>query len=255
MIVEYIRYAVEPERAEAFGQAYAAAAVVLQRDLRCLSYEIAQGLEDPGHFVVRIEWSTLDDHLEGFRRDPASSEFFTLVGPYVKDVEEMQHYEVKTSSPVLPEKGLPTLYEWAGGDAPIAAFIHAFYDRVERDSLLAPLFPGGVKADHRQHVSSWWGEVLGGPTAYTPLGGYSRMLAHHLGLDITVEQRRRFVYLISVAADDANLPDDPEFRAAVIGYTEWATRLAMHNSQTGAHVVREAPMPHWGWGVAPPYVG
>ncbi|HSU36551.1 MAG TPA: antibiotic biosynthesis monooxygenase [Propionibacteriaceae bacterium] len=255
MIVEYIRYLIEPERADAFRQAYAAASVVLQRDPRCLSYEIVQGVEEPSRFVVRIEWTSLEDHLEGFRHDPAFSEFFALVGPYVDDIRAMQHYEVKTSSPALPEKGLPTLYEWAGGQAVIAAFINAFYDRVERDDLIGPLFPGGVKADHREHVAAWWTEVLGGPNAYTPLGGYARMLAHHLGLNITVEQRRRFVYLISVAADDAKLPDDPEFRAAIIGYTEWATRLAMHNSQTGAHVVREAPMPHWGWGVAPPYVG
>ena len=123
----------------------------------------------------------------------------------------MQHYEVKTSSPDLPEKGLPTLYEWAGGETAIAAFINAFYDRVERDDLLAPLFPGGVRADHREHVSAWWSEVLGGPQAYTPLGGYARMLAHHLGLNVTVEQRRRFVYLISVAADDADLPETPSF--------------------------------------------
>jgi truncated hemoglobin YjbI/quinol monooxygenase YgiN len=255
VIVEYIRYLIERERAEAFGQAYAAAAVVLQRDPRCLSYEIVQGVEEPSHFVVRIEWSSLDDHLEGFRRDPAFNEFFALVGPYVNDIQELQHYQVRTSSPLLPEKGLPTLYEWAGGQAAIAAFINAFYDRVERDHLLALLFPGGVKADHREHVTAWWCEVLGGPNAYTPLGGYPRMLAHHLGLNVTVEQRRRFVSLISVAADDAKLPDSPEFRAAIVGYTEWATRLAMHNSQTGAHVVREAPMPHWGWGVAPPYVG
>jgi hypothetical protein len=37
------------------------------------------------------------------------------------------------------------------------------------------------------------------------------------------------------------------------GYLEWGTRLAMHNSQPGATVVEQAPVPHWGWGVAPPY--
>jgi len=255
VIVEYISYLIESERADAFRQAYAAAAAVLQRDPRCLSYEIVQGVEEPTRFVVRIEWTSLEDHLEGFRADPAFGEFFALVGPYVHDIRAMQHYEVATSSPALPEKGRPTLYEWAGGQTAIAALINAFYDRVERDDLLALLFPGGVKTEHREHVAAWWSEVLGGPQAYSPLGGYARMLAHHLGLNITVEQRRRFVYLISVAMDDAKLPDDPEFRAAILGYTEWATRLAMHNSQTGAHVVREAPMPHWGWGVAPPYVG
>jgi hemoglobin len=79
------------------------------------------------------------------------------------------------------------------------------------------------------------------------------MLAHHRGLAITDEQRFRFASLMSLAADDAALPDDPEFRAALVGYLEWGTRLAMQNSQPGAEVVEEAPVPRWGWGVAPPY--
>ena len=150
---------------------------------------------------------------------------------------------------------VPTLYEWAGGGPAIARMINAFYDRVERDDLLSALFPDGVSASHREHVSLWWCEVLGGPSDYTALGGYPRMLAHHLGLDISAEQRRRFVSLMSMAADDAGLPDDPEFRAAIIGYLEWGTRLAMHNSKPGAEVVADAPVPRWGWGVAPPYLG
>jgi hypothetical protein len=56
------------------------------------------------------------------------------------------------------------------------------------------------------------------------------------------------------AADHAGLPDDPEFRAAFIGYIEWGTRIALANSQPGATPVQHAPVPTWGWGVAPPYV-
>ena len=56
------------------------------------------------------------------------------------------------------------------------------------------------------------------------------------GLAITPEERHRFVSLISLAADDAGLPDDPEFRSALIAYAERGTRLAMHNSQPGAEV-------------------
>ena len=148
MIVEYIRYTIEPGRADAFLQAYAEAAGVLQADPRCLSYEIAQGLEEPTHFVVRIEWDSLEGHLEGFRQDPAFGGFFALVRPYVDDIEEMHHYEVQTTSPGLPEKGLPSLYEWAGGHEAIAALINAFYDRVEHDELLASVLPrrGGRRA-------------------------------------------------------------------------------------------------------------
>jgi hemoglobin len=155
----------------------------------------------------------------------------------------------------LPEdSAVPTLCEWSGGPDAIRRLIDAFYDRVERDDLLSPLFPGGVSEEHRAHVTVWWVEVLGGPAAYSEqLGGYERMLAHHRGLAITADQRLRFVTLMSLAADDAGLPDDPEFRAAFIGYLEWGTRIAVHNSQPDAQVMEHAPVPRWGWGVAPPY--
>ena len=132
--------------------------------------------------------------------------------------------------------------------------INVFYDRVESDDLLGPLFPGGVTEEHRDHVSVWWIEVFGGPADYSDrLGGYERMLDHHRGLAITPEQRFRFASLMSRAADDAGLPDDPEFRAAFVGYVEWGTRLAVHNSRDDAKVAAHAPVPRWGWGVAPPF--
>jgi len=149
-----------------------------------------------------------------------------------------------------------TLYEWAGGGEAFERLIDAFYDRVERDELISPLFPGGVSREHRDHVILWWCEVFGGPAEYSEqLGGYHRMVNKHKDLAITGEQRIRFVTLMSLAADDAALPDDPEFRSALIAYLEWGTRIAMHNSQPGAEVPQEAPMPHWGWGEAPPYEG
>jgi hemoglobin len=147
-----------------------------------------------------------------------------------------------------------SLYGWAGGTEAFRRLVDAFYDRVEQDDLLSRLFPGGVTEEHRAHVTLWWAEVFGGPAEYTEsLGGYERMLAHHRDLGITADQRRRFAETMSRAADDAGLPDDPEFRAAFVGYVEWGTRLAMGNSQPEAEVVEHAPVPLWGWGVAPPY--
>ena len=148
----------------------------------------------------------------------------------------------------------PTLFEWAGGDEALRRLIDAFYDRVEADDLLTSFFPGGVSEAHRSHVTAWWCEVFGGPARYTAEhGGYPAMLAHHRDLAITSEQRFRFASLMSLAADDAGLPDDPEFRSALVAYLEWGTRLALHNSQPGADVVEAAPVPRWGWGEAPPY--
>ncbi len=147
----------------------------------------------------------------------------------------------------------PTLYEWAGGQDAFDRLIKAFYDRVEQDELLSPFFPGGVHAEHRRHVAAWWIEVFGDPPTYSQeLGGYERMLEKHRQLGITDDQRFRFAALMSHAADDAGMPNDAEFRSALVAYLEWGTRIALGNSRAGAAVIEHAPVPRWGWGEAPP---
>src|SRR3954451_16801663 len=124
---------------------------------------------------------------------------------------------------------VPTFFEWRGGAPAFRRMVDAFYDRVERDDLLAGFFPGGVSEAHRAHVTAWWVEVFGGPARYTEeLGGYEHMVAKHRDLGIPPEARAGFVALLSVSADEAGLPDDAEFRSALIAYAEWGTRLDMH---------------------------
>ncbi len=148
----------------------------------------------------------------------------------------------------------PTLYEWAGGAEAFGRLTEAFYARVREDELLEPVFRG-MDEHHPAHVALWLAEVFGGPQRYTEeRGGYPHMLEKHRGRALTEEQRRRWVELICDAADDAGLPVDPEFRSAFVAYIEWGTRLAVSNSQPGAEPPPKAPVPHWGWGEAPPYL-
>ena len=150
---------------------------------------------------------------------------------------------------------VPTLYEWCGGSAALHRLTDVFYDRVLEDPLLEPIFRH-MSPDHQDHVARWLGEVFRGPTDYTDhLGGYPAMLSHHIGLAITEEQRARWAQLIAQSADEAGLPDDPEFRSAFVAYIEWGTRLAIANSQPDASPPPRAPVPRWGWGEAPPYSG
>lgn len=149
----------------------------------------------------------------------------------------------------------PTLYDWCGGSPALHRLTDAFYDRVLADPLLEPVFRN-MSPHHRDHVARWLGEVFGGPADYTDrLGGYPAMLAHHIGLAITEEQRARWANLIALSADEAGLPSDPEFRSAFVAYVEWGTRIALANSAPGATPPPNAPTPRWGWGEAPPYSG
>ena len=148
---------------------------------------------------------------------------------------------------------VPTLYEWAGGAPALERLTAAFYAKVKADPLLAGLF-AAMPEDHPRHVAMWLGEVFRGPEAYSAeLGGYPRMMRQHLERQIQPQQRSRWVALLSEAADEVALPDDPEFRSAFVAYLEWGSRIALANSQPGATPPPTAPMPHWGWGEAPPY--
>lgn len=95
MVIEYIRYVVDGDRAAEFEQAYRRASTVLDADAHCLSYEVARGIEEPDHFVVRIEWGSIEGHEQGFRTSTGFGEFFAAVKPFFGQIAEMKHYEVR----------------------------------------------------------------------------------------------------------------------------------------------------------------
>ncbi|TWO69819.1 globin [Caenimonas sedimenti] len=156
----------------------------------------------------------------------------------------------------MPEQNVPTLYEWLGGIEALDRLSTRFYERVKSDALLGPVF-AHMDAGHPAHVAAFLGEVLGGPTTYSEQhGGHPHMIRQHLNRHLSQEQRRQWVNLLLDTADELKLPDDPEFRSALVGYLEWGSRLAVLNSQPGASAEENAPMPKWGWGeVKGPYQG
>jgi len=145
---------------------------------------------------------------------------------------------------------VPTLYEWIGGAPALERLLSAFYGRVPADPLLGPVF-SGMSPHHVKHVSAFVGEVFGGPKVYSAEhGGHAAMIRHHVGRALSETHRKRWMSLLLECADELGVPDDPEFRSAFVAYLEWGTRLAVLNSQPGADVTTEAPMPAWGWGEA-----
>ena len=142
------------------------------------------------------------------------------------------------------------MYEWAGRMPAFERLTEVFYMKVASDELLGNVFRH-MKPEHQIHVARFIAEVFGGPPSYTENGGsHASMIQQHLGRHLTEAQRRRWVNLLLDAADEINLPDDPEFRSAFVAYIEWGTRLAVVNSQLSELNISEAePMPKWGWGV------
>ncbi len=93
MIVEYIRYRIaDSGRRTDFEKAYAAAAEHLALSPQCLGYELSHGVEEPDRYILRIEWTSVQDHEKGFRGGPRFPPFLAAIRPYIGDIEEMKHY-------------------------------------------------------------------------------------------------------------------------------------------------------------------
>jgi quinol monooxygenase YgiN len=96
--VEYIRYRIPKEKADAFVDAYRAAVAPLGASAYCLGYDLTHCAENPELFILRIKWTSIDDHLQMFRSSEQFREFFSHIGPFVPHIEEMQHYKVALAS-------------------------------------------------------------------------------------------------------------------------------------------------------------
>ena len=143
---------------------------------------------------------------------------------------------------------MPTLYEFAGGEESLHRLEARFYDSVLADPVLQPLFGAG-QPEHVDHLTAFTAESFGGPDRFSRELGFAHLIEVHRHLDITEQQRQRFVELYLEALDDADMPEDPAFRAAVRQHVEFGSRVAAQNSTARSdaelHPLREVP--RWTW--------
>ena len=141
----------------------------------------------------------------------------------------------------------PSLYEFAGGEQAFLALATAHHVRCVADPELN--HPFSHPDQHPQHVerlASYWAEVLGGPPTYSQTcGDQSALMRMHSGNGDISDLGRRFVACFVAAMDDADLPADPEFRAAMRAYMVAAVDEVLSYGDT--EPPRGLAMPHWTW--------
>jgi hemoglobin len=143
----------------------------------------------------------------------------------------------------------PSLYEFAGGEAAFLALAQAHHARCLADSELN--HPFSHPDQHPQHIerlAAYWAEVLGGPPTYSDTcGNESHVLTLHCGNGDLGDLPERFHQCFVQALDDAGLPADPEFRAAMEAYMRWAVDNITSYTPVDTVVAPDLPMPHWDW--------
>jgi hemoglobin len=142
-----------------------------------------------------------------------------------------------------------TLFEFAGGEPAFLALATAHHARCLADPALNhPFSHPDQDPRHVERLAAYWAEVFGGPPAYSrSCGDQSAVLRIHAGHGDMSDLGKRFVRCFDLAADDAGLPADPVFRAALHDYMEWAVDDVLVYSPRGSAVPPGAAMPRWGW--------
>lgn len=94
MIIEYIRYALKNHTPKEFIAAYIEGGYHLRAAPECLSYELSRCSEDDHVFILRIQWVSVEAHLQQFRGGPYFPPFLSAIGKFIPEIAEMRHYEV-----------------------------------------------------------------------------------------------------------------------------------------------------------------
>lgn len=151
--------------------------------------------------------------------------------------------------PCNAEVVLPTLFEFAGGEAAFLALAAAHHVRcLQAPELNHPFSHPGQHPQHVERLTRYWAEVMGGPSSYSQSrGDHSAVLQMHAGNGDMGDLGSRFVECFVRAADDAGLPNDPEFRPALRAYMQWAVDEVLSESPQDAAVPTGLPMPRWSW--------
>jgi hemoglobin len=141
----------------------------------------------------------------------------------------------------------PTLFAHAGAGPAFLALATAHHARCLADpELNHPFSHADQNPQHVPRLAAYWTEVMGGPTTFSDsMSDQGAMLHLHSGNGDMSDLGRRFVECFVLAADDAGLPDDPEFRAALRAYMEWAVDDVLSHSDDAAPT--QSPMPRWSW--------
>lgn len=112
-----------------------------------------------------------------------------------------------------------TLYDRVGGEAFFIQLVESFYEGVESDPVLRPVYPddlGPGKANLAAFLAQYWG----GPPDYSARRGHPRLRMRHFPFAIGASERDAWVRHMVAAVQQSEA--SPADREALIEYVERA---------------------------------
>ena len=91
-VIEVFRYELSPQQVAQFEQAISEAMHILDTEKRVISYEIAKNLDEPGKYIIRMEWESREDQAE-YTKSAEFLQIIEFVKPFRANTLEHQFYQ------------------------------------------------------------------------------------------------------------------------------------------------------------------
>jgi hemoglobin len=124
-----------------------------------------------------------------------------------------------------------SLYEIIGGDATFEKLVDLFYDKVEHDDVLRPLFPPDLEPGKRWQFL-FLTQFFGGPARYGQERGHPRLRMRHAPFPINQLARDHWLEHMLAAIDEVGIVDPA--RAEMRDYFERGSTF-MINAESAAN--------------------
>ena len=115
----------------------------------------------------------------------------------------------------MPVRDPITVYEAVGGQAFFDELVNRFYDGVESDTLLRPMYPDDLSPS-RAHLAGFLAQYWGGPPDYSRRRGHPRLRMRHASFAIGVDERNAWMRHMVAALRSMQMPS--EVREAMVAY-------------------------------------
>jgi hemoglobin len=121
-----------------------------------------------------------------------------------------------------PQAGPESVHDLVGGEPFFVALVDRFYDRVEADPVLRPLYPSDT-TESRRHLAGFLVQYWGGPTAYSEERGHPRLRMRHAGFAVGPAERNAWYQAMRDSVCEAGLDVELETR-----FLDYFTMAADH---------------------------
>ena len=154
--------------------------------------------------------------------------------PHSRNEDENQSAAVTLKGPLRDAMEAPrTVYEMVGGQRFFDDLVNRFYDAVDSDQRLRPLYPRDLRPS-RVRLAGFLAQYWGGPPRYSETRGHPRLRMRHMPFAIGWAEREAWMEHMTASLEAATIADGtgrplpPEIRTVMFEHFDNAATFLVN---------------------------